>query len=379
MVTELYNTGRLVVFDGDILSPNIGLSMSELNVLRDNVQVVIHAASTIHLGMRLRDLIKPIIEASQKIADLALSVPNFDRFVYVSSAFANAYLYPRNPGTGVKIEEEIYPLRIENEVTEELEEVQKTGTSKAYKSENFPWGYAYGKHLTERLLLHKFSERGVQNKLLIVRPSVIGPAQCFPFPFYAMAPSSPLIMSAAFAALYPFRTAKVATQLSNPESEIGVNEVPVDVVVDRLLAHLSMGTSGSIHATGKQYTFQTVQAMISEVRRIPWRVYPIWVNDDWKSYRQFWYFRIYAIAGTSIEFLDEKTVAMSQKLSDGEKSDLQLFSTDASLNAVGRARSVRYAMDYFVARSWIVWFLVWLFYSDYGKDSVSQPVEVKSC
>ena len=70
---------------------------------------------------------------------------------------------------------------------------------------------------------------------------------------------------------------------------------------------------------------------------------------------------------------------MSQKLSDGEKSDLQLFSTDASLNAVGRARSVRYAMDYFAARSWIVWFLVWLFYSDYGKDSVSQPVKVKSC
>lgn len=378
MATELYDTGRLIVFDGDILQPNMGLSASELDVLRNNVQVVIHAASTIHLGRSLRDLIKPIIEASQMIADLVLSFPKFDRFVYVSTAFANSYLCPRNPGTGATIEEEIYSLRIESNVTDELEEVQKSGTSKAYRSENFPWGYAYGKHITERFLLHKFSERGIQEKLLILRPSVIGPAQCYPFPFYTMAMSSPFVVGAALTALYPFRYLKIATQLDTPESEIQVNEVPVDVVVDRLLAHLSMGTSGCVHATGMQRMFQMGLDIQLEIRRLPWQIYPVWVNDDWKSDKQTWPFRIYAVLGTSMTFLDGKTVALSRRLSDGEKGDLQLFSTHTSFNLVGRAKAIRYAMDYFAARSWVAWLLVWLLYSDYGKDSTTQGVKVKS-
>ncbi|KAJ5738191.1 hypothetical protein N7493_001346 [Penicillium malachiteum] len=51
-VDELHCPNRLVVLDGDILLPNVGLSQSELDVTRRDVSVIIHGASSINLGSR---------------------------------------------------------------------------------------------------------------------------------------------------------------------------------------------------------------------------------------------------------------------------------------------------------------------------------------
>ncbi|KAJ5634763.1 hypothetical protein N7528_002605 [Penicillium herquei] len=369
MVRRMCDSNRLIVLDGDILLSNLGLSKFDLDILRHDTEIVIHAASSINLGKRLDGVFNSIVEASQMMFNLALSCPNLDRFVYVSTAYSNAHLYSQSPGSDIQVEEKIYYLKGESDVLEELDQVRKHGTSKTYQKENFPWSYAYAKHLTERLLLHRFNEVGAKEKLLIVRPSIIGPSLRLPFPGYIMPMSSPCTMGVAIASLYPFRTLKIATQMAEPELDVHVDEVPVDVVVDRLLCHLAMGTYGCFHAVSgvnSRIDYNCFVNNLRIVRRFPWGVWPVWLKEDWKSRKQFWASRIYAIIGVSFAFADDKTIALSKRLSDTEKLDLQLFS-GCNFDVTSRAESIRYIMDQFAAQSWLAWIVVWLLYSDLGK------------
>lgn len=102
-------------------------------------------------------------------------------------------------------------------VLDELNEVRKFATSLAYESKNFSWAYAYAKHLTERMLQHRFGEHGSKSKLLILRPAIIGPSQCLPFPGYNMPMSSPYTILAAALALAPYNAIRVASKMDEPD------------------------------------------------------------------------------------------------------------------------------------------------------------------
>ena len=60
--------------------------------------------------------------------------------------------------------------------------------------------------------------------------------------------STPSTMFPAALKMTPSCFVAFATRLSSPMTEATSDEVPVDVVVGRLLAHLSFGTTGAIHA-----------------------------------------------------------------------------------------------------------------------------------
>jgi thioester reductase-like protein len=154
---KLYHSTRLVVLDGDILLPNLGLTEPGLDAIRKNVNIIIHAASSINMIKPLGRLARTIIDPTEMIADFALSCTQMDRFVYVSTAYANAHLYQRSQNTDVKIDEEIYELTHHYHAFDELNELRKHGKSQAYEAENFPWAYAYAKHLTERMLQSRFT------------------------------------------------------------------------------------------------------------------------------------------------------------------------------------------------------------------------------
>ncbi|KAJ5128820.1 hypothetical protein N7476_007437 [Penicillium atrosanguineum] len=135
------------------------------------------------------------------MANIAFACTILDRFVDVTSAYSNTHLYNRKHLPDVQINEESYELKIWYHVLDELSEVRKHGTSLAYEAENFPWAYAYAKYLTEWLLRYQFSEHASQEKLFIVRPGIIGPSLCLPFPGYITPMSSPYMMLAAALAL----------------------------------------------------------------------------------------------------------------------------------------------------------------------------------
>lgn len=370
---KLYHSTRLVVLDGDILLPNLGLTEPGLDAIRKNVNIIIHAASSINMIKPLGRLARTIIDPTEMIADFALSCTQMDRFVYVSTAYANAHLYQRSQNTDVKIDEEIYELTHHYHAFDELNELRKHGKSQAYEAENFPWAYAYAKHLTERMLQSRFTEFSSSDKLLIMRPSVIGPAQCLPFPGYNMPMSSPYTMIAAGLALSPSRSLKIATNMRDPTADVTGDEVPVDVVADRLLCHLAMGSHGCVHAVSgvrSRLSFESWRQSLVKIRRFPWELRPRWVRNDWKSSNQHPMSRLYAIFGTSFAFSETKTIHMCRKLPEKELSDLQLFTQmNMSDNLLSRTESIRYVMDQFARQNWLAWVMVGLFYSDFGRTS----------
>ncbi|CAI7572166.1 unnamed protein product [Penicillium palitans] len=329
-VEKLLSTNRITVMDGDILSPGLGLSQNELNTLQQEVNVIIHSASSINLSKPLDKLSEVITGASERMADIALTCPNLDRFVYVSTAYSNTYLPPTGEGIEVEIKEDIYDPNPNDhpDVMKEWTQVQENGSSDAYESHDFPWPYAYAKNLTERLLLDRFAQSGIKDKLLIVRPSIIGPAQDFPSPGYNVPLSSPSTLIAAVVALIPGGMATVATKAAGQISQLFTDEVPVDVVVDRLLAHLAVGTNGCVHAvSGKQARHQFIKWWESAVslRRVPRNIDLNWKDIDWKSDEQHPLAQFYVIFGSSFEFYEDKTIALSRHPLVETCKELQLF------------------------------------------------------
>lgn len=329
-VETLLSTNRITVMDGDILSPDLGLPQNELSTLRREVNVIIHSASSINLAKSLDELSEVITGASERMTDIALTCPSLDRFVYVSTAYSNGHLPSTGEGIEVEIKEDIYDPnpKDRSSVMKEWIQVQETGSSDAYEAHDFPWPYAYAKNLTERLLLHRFTQSGAQDKLLILRPSIIGPAQNFPVPGYNVPLSSPSTLIAAVLALIPGGMALVATRAVGQSSQISIDEVPVDVVADRLLAHLAVGTNGCVHAvSGKRGRHQFINWWDSAVslRRLPRNIDLYWKDLDWKSDEQHWLAQFYVILGSSFEFYEDKTVALSQNPLIESCKELQLF------------------------------------------------------
>lgn len=243
---------RITIVDGDIIAEKIGLSDEMWNTLEQTVNITIHSASSINLLSGLPKMSRSVIQPTLELAECSLKFRNLERFVYISIAYCNTHLWKLTEAADVPVQEDIYPLGQEKDsgqqALEAWNEVQTTGTSHEYRSYDFPFAYAYAKHLTERLITHKFNKHDISNKLLIIRPSAIAPAIELPYQGFSSPASTPSTVLAASIVLYPGRHMVIAGRCQDPWKETTMDEVPVDVVVDRLLIHTAFATSGCIHA-----------------------------------------------------------------------------------------------------------------------------------
>lgn len=325
---------RMTILDGELgNTATMNLSEETLQMLKRTVHIVFHVASSAQLQNSLRELAYTVLAPSICLTQYALKFPNLERFVFFSTAYANAHLWKVQESTDVSVDERIYPLGREEEdyykiALEAWSAVQKTGSSDEYDAHDFPWPYAYAKHLAERLVLQKAAERNKMDKVLIVRPSVLGPADKFPYPGFATSDGAPSTACAAAYMLHPGRRIKLSTRFENPNQESTIDEVPVDVVVDRTLVHVALGTSGCIHAvSGEQGRLSTEEwwRAFKKERRLPWNARPSWTSDDWHSPNLHQMARRFKIIGTSFAFSQERTVKAAEKLGAEEKKNLQLF------------------------------------------------------
>jgi nucleoside-diphosphate-sugar epimerase len=329
-VAWLLDPQETTILDGDITKPDLGLHDNQIQTLQSEIHFIIHAASSINLIHGLRSTFKNVIQPSETVAKLALQCHHLERFVYVSTAYANSHLHGLSSGIDIEVEERIYPLQPtpQRAVSAEYQELQARWSTIEFESNEFPWAYGYAKHLSERMVTTMFSECGRYHQLLVLRPSVIGPAECFPFPHYVVPTSSPVTMAAAMLANTPLTRLKFASTLSEPDIDSTLDEVPVDVVVDRLLAHMAYGTKGCVHAVsgepGRIRAQDFHQALVS-LRWLPWIPRVIWLREGWHSGDQHWVNRIFKIFGTSFTFLDDSTVALWERLSHKDRQLLRLF------------------------------------------------------
>ncbi|KAE8415191.1 male sterility protein-domain-containing protein [Aspergillus pseudocaelatus] len=327
-MNALCDPSRTTVFDGDIRLPDMGISKDKLDMVRTQMDVIIHAASSINLATPLSGLFDVIIRSSDMIGSFALSCPKLDRFVYVSTAYANGHLSPSTHACDIEVNERVYDLGSSASVIEELAEVERYGTSKVYQAHEFPWPYAYAKNLTERLLVRRFQDHRAMNKLLIVRPSIVGPSQSVPYPGFCLPLSAPMLMLAAVMTLSKSRNMRIGTNLADPDSQATLDGIPADVVADRLITHVAAGTAVCIHAvSGERARYKTrdVWEQAMQFRLIPWDLKLVWDPNGWRSPNQHFLCRRYNLLGVSYAFSERRTVELSTTLSPEERKELQLF------------------------------------------------------
>ncbi|PYH72960.1 male sterility domain-containing protein [Aspergillus vadensis CBS 113365] len=370
---------RITILDGDMMKPSLGLDTDHIEMLKRNVHIIIHAASSINLAQRLQKMWPSVIRATEYAVELGLQCDKLERFVYVSTAYTNTHLCSLSPKGDVEMEERIIPLEStspndgNSTVDEEYSELQSRGSTKEYESNDFPWGYGYAKHLSERLVTDRFTRHGKYDRLLILRPSVIGPAESIPYPGYAVPTSAPMTMIAALFVNHTAFSFELSSRLDDPESESNLDEVPVDIVVDRLLAHLAYQTQGCVHAVSgrkARISFREIEAAVYHLRWLPWRFRLTWVKENGWSAKSDAISRLYKIFGTSFDFHEEKTEQLMSKLSVEERRTLRLFNT-RKVGAFGLAsrskqmydcstifaRKIAYPYRAFYQLLWIIWWV----------------------
>lgn len=304
---------------------DFGLTQEGLRILSES-SIIIHTASSINLVHSLPKIAKSVIYPTLELAKLAIASQHVERFVYISTAYANAHLHMVNEYVETNVLEKIYPISVEG-ASKELEELLASGSTKAFVAANFPFPYAYAKNLTERLLTDLFSAHGEQ--LLIIRPSIIGPALREPYPYYEIRGSAPATSLLAACVLCTSLSITWASPFDDPAAQSILDEVPVDVVVNRILVHTALRSRGCVHAVaGKRgaRTFGDIWEKAMQMRALPWTPILRWKNTDWHSKELHPIARMFKIVGTSYVFDDSKTLEVwHSSMSIGDRDRFPLF------------------------------------------------------
>lgn len=202
------------------------------------------------------------------------------------------------------------------------------GTTPEYTCLSHPYPYAYAKHLTERLLLDVFRTAGREHDLLLFRPSCFGPAEKQPVEQFEVPGSAPLTtVICAVAASAPGRHF-CKTNLADP-SKTTLDEVPIDIVVNRLVAHVAFGSHGCVHAVSgashRRSPLQILEAM--NKLRGWWWLPPVvtWCDHNTDDGKVSPTFKLCRVFGCSYLFQQEKTERIWQLMDDETKQTWPLW------------------------------------------------------
>lgn len=335
MLKRLQTSGRIVVVAGDATKPVMGLSKEDQDLIRQNADIFVHGASSTNLVAGINRVAQTIIQGSLVAAELALTCTRLQQFVFISTAYANIHLHKLHSGGVTRVEEDIHSLCDENLESQDPEgeyrQVQCQQTSAQYERFDFPAAYYYCKHLTERLLRKAFDSQPrkddetstrLQPRLLIVRPSIVGPSLKWPYPRFEVHGSVPSSTFFAALILTPAVRLNFATRLQEPKDEANFNEIPVDIVVNMIIMHLQHQTGGISHATcPKEHlrSFSDTCRAASPYRRLPWNPKVVWKNVDWRSRKLCLLARIFVIIGTSYEFSRTSIEALTAQMTSREQ------------------------------------------------------------
>lgn len=343
--------------------------------MKGDVNIYIHLACSISLRRPLPEIAKSIIDPTLEMAKIALASTSFERFVYISTAYANAHLHHLHQGVDTSVCERIYPLRAGGGDSTDVEwsDLRVSGTTLEYEANNFPFPYAYAKHLTERLLSRLFEAEQMSDSLLIVRPSILGPALRDPYPYYEIRGSAPATNFLAAAVAAPSLRMAFSSRFGNPMQQGTLDEVPVDIVVNRILMHTSQSSSGIVHAVvgapGRR-TFQSLWQKAMSERRLPWHPRPVWLDVDWHSPVLHAIAHASIIMGTSYLFEDTRVKAIWSQMTKEERVVFPLFMENAEElgEVVKRRGQVRTQLERWFSRKGLPLVLIdWL---------ISRPVSL---
>ncbi|KAL1501769.1 hypothetical protein ABEB36_007035 [Hypothenemus hampei] len=207
------------VIAGDVGQENLGLSNTDIDLLKNKINVIFHSAATLDFGDTLKTTVDINLLGTRRVTELAKQCPNLKVLIHVSSAYVNAYM--------LEVNEELYPAPVDAEelirtvATLSPEELEKQ-TPAILK--DHPNTYTITKHLAE----HEIKKCEELFPCTIVRPSMIIGAWKEPVPGWTISKNGPqgFIMGASKGVIRRLPVAK----------ELIYDYIPVDIVVNNLLA-----------------------------------------------------------------------------------------------------------------------------------------------
>ncbi|KAJ5503797.1 Male sterility NAD-binding [Penicillium fimorum] len=226
---------------GDMKLVNFGIETDVLGQLQDQVTLVIHTAAKIKLEGPIRDALESNCLPALEMARIASEFRRLKLLIQISTSYVNSHL-PDGP-----VLERIYQLGDEEDPEDELASILTLGTSPHVGK--FSSTYTQAKHLMERLLLNRFPLLPV----LLLRPTIFGPAFRHPYPLYGSEDSTPL---SKFTRLW--FSDRGATQVWHATEgyQTGTNildEIPVDLVANACLLHAAARTTGIVQVGAQLY------------------------------------------------------------------------------------------------------------------------------
>ena len=222
---------HVVVVEGTLDQPGLGLSPEMHARLASEVTHVLHAAASVDFDMPLLDAARANVLTTVTLLDEARTWSRLQRLVYVSTAYVTPF-----PGEGIEIRPDLAPLPAPAEELYATIMAGEMDQTELLRRSRHPNTYTLTKCLAEHLLL---ARRG-KVPVTILRPSIISASVQHPFPGWVDS-------TAAFSAFV------ILVGLGHLRAIVGsletrVDLIPVDVVAEAVLeaSRLSAGVPPGI-------------------------------------------------------------------------------------------------------------------------------------
>jgi len=251
---------KLVGINGDIQQKGLGLSQSDMKLLQDNVNLVVHCAASVDFKARLDIAVKQNVLGTLALFELAKSFRHLQAFVHVSTAYVNS----DKPGFHA---EELPVLHFDPEEMVQL--VLQMDERDIEKQTNrligkFPNTYTFTKAMAERIL----ERRRGNIPLSLVRPSIIGSAWREPVPGWIDSVN-------AIGAMVLFTGVGLVDIIQGHRAGIA-DVVPVDYVINAIL--------GALAATVGRNSLAVYHATTSQLNPVYWGEAERWVPAYWRQH-----------------------------------------------------------------------------------------------
>ncbi|KAI9277448.1 male sterility protein-domain-containing protein [Sporodiniella umbellata] len=182
---------KLIPVSGDIISPDISISLKDRECIVKNTNIVLHCAAALNYNERLDLALETNTLGTLRMMDLADECKHMETFAYSSLVYTD----PNLPSG--HIQERVYPMRVgdpedlfEEIINLELKDIPKM-TQRVLSQ--YPNTYTFTKALTEHLIMKRVDINRIEEAqggkaqwpISIIRATQVGPAAFEPLPGWA--------------------------------------------------------------------------------------------------------------------------------------------------------------------------------------------------
>lgn len=209
---------KLVPIHGDLTSAGLGISMSDVKLLVDNVSIVFHSAATVKFDEPLKRSVDMNVLGTRRLVELCHKMKKLEALIHVSTAYCNC---DRQAVEEIVYKPPVPPQKIIDTI--EWMDEDLVGVLTPHLIRGRPNTYTYTKALAETLLVEESGALPVA----IVRPSIVTAAWKEPFPGWVDNYNGPTGLIVA--------TSKGILRSMHCKSSSIADLIPVDIVINLVI------------------------------------------------------------------------------------------------------------------------------------------------